>query len=911
MHLVTLPMASMPDKVRRPMRRFLNQWLLGRRYAYQRLAEGASTQTILDDLQAGLLPDAIVAATALQAAHRLSHPSGRYADHCRKQLSGPLPARLADEAAFLASVVPAADGRQPALHPLPAIKLYTEAGRLWADIRLSVPGAELSWAQSVPLDVPQPWRAQLIRYFTPAVHERRVLSRPCVAHLSWDGGKLAVDVWLPRMRQAVTAPAVTEVNAGSRFWEVSLPKAAAAAALIVGPALPAVAADYTVRQGDTLSSIARAHVGPSATWHSVFQANRDHLHNPHRIYPGMVLHLPGSTAAVPSGGLVVRPGDTLFRLAQRHLGNGAKWTVLWQANKGHLHSPHMIYAGTPLHLPGQAATAAAPAPHHAPAATAHKPATKPAPHAAHKPATKPAPQAAHKPATKPAPHAPTHTAHQPATKPAVRPIGVKPPQLPAKPPATASQPTTPLTPTMEPAAPLTPTTSMAPAYTPPMAPVNGAQAKPLEPASMTPAEPLVPAAARAGDPLEAAPPSSLTSQSGEPWRSTPIIQPASPAQPAAAKPAPAKPAAARPPAAKPAPVAAKPAIRPVPQAAKPPAKPAAKPAAPKPAAVAHAPAKPAAKPPVTPPAKPAAKPTAATPIQPAAPLADAPVSLQPGPPTEIEQPMTPPADPQAAAPLETLPPEPVAAVVTPAEPAATPAVTSAIPTGSGELRPPAMTRAFAAPFRTHVSLLYNPLSYKEDLASQDLSAAGSITQAIGAEAGWRLADPVELAGSYVYNSYRIDREGGEAAVRSENHGRLMGYYVLPLNQNLELGFGAGAQLSTYGTSATAPAAGREADLFDASYQRVMVQTEAKVGYQPVRDMPLTLSANLGVMPFGAVMQTQAMLPSTLWGVSYGVGARYSIMGVAIQAQYLGQQVMGTSYQQGNDVLRVGLGYEFR
>jgi hypothetical protein len=35
------------------------------------------------------------------------------------------------------------------------------------------------------------------------------------------------------------------------------------------------------------------------------------------------------------------------------------------------------------------------------------------------------------------------------------------------------------------------------------------------------------------------------------------------------------------------------------------------------------------------------------------------------------------------------------------------------------------------------------------------------------------------------------------------------------------------------------------------------------------------------------------------------------MGVAIQAQYLGQQVMGDKYQQGNDVLRVGLGYEFR
>jgi hypothetical protein len=353
----------------------------------------------------------------------------------------------------------------------------------------------------------------------------------------------------------------------------------------------------------------------------------------------------------------------------------------------------------------------------------------------------------------------------------------------------------------------------------------------------------------------------------------------------------------------------------LPQAAKPPAKPAKPPAKPattqakkptppkpaphagKPATVAHAPAKPPAKPAVRPPVTPPAKPVAPVAVQPLAP-----VNVEPNPPmlTEIPTPAAPNPEPASAS--ET---------VSQAVPTVAPEQPSGIPTGTGQLRPPTMARAFAPPFSTHLSLLYNPLSYKEDLATQDLQAAGSITQAVGAEAGWRLADPVELAGSYVYNSYRLDREGGEASTRSENHGRLMGYYVLPLSQNLELGFGAGAQLSTYATSGAAPAEGRTADLFDASYQRVMVQTEAKVGYQPVRDLPLTLSAGAGVMPWGTVMQSEQMLPTSLWGFSYTAGVRYSIMGVALEARYMGQQILGDKYQQGNDMLRLGLGYEFR
>jgi nucleoid-associated protein YgaU len=49
---------------------------------------------------------------------------------------------------------------------------------------------------------------------------------------------------------------------------------------------------YTVSSGDTLSKIARHFYNDSNEWQRIFNANRDVLSNPDRIYPGQHLRIP-------------------------------------------------------------------------------------------------------------------------------------------------------------------------------------------------------------------------------------------------------------------------------------------------------------------------------------------------------------------------------------------------------------------------------------------------------------------------------------------------------------------------------------------------------------------------------------------------------------------------------------------
>ena len=49
---------------------------------------------------------------------------------------------------------------------------------------------------------------------------------------------------------------------------------------------------YTVAKGDTLSHIAKHFYGKAGRWREIFEANRDQLDDPDRIYPGQVLKIP-------------------------------------------------------------------------------------------------------------------------------------------------------------------------------------------------------------------------------------------------------------------------------------------------------------------------------------------------------------------------------------------------------------------------------------------------------------------------------------------------------------------------------------------------------------------------------------------------------------------------------------------
>lgn len=60
-----------------------------------------------------------------------------------------------------------------------------------------------------------------------------------------------------------------------------------------GPAAaPAAAKTHTVKAGDTLSAIAKQHLGSAGAYMKIFELNKDQLTDPDKIKPGQVLRLP-------------------------------------------------------------------------------------------------------------------------------------------------------------------------------------------------------------------------------------------------------------------------------------------------------------------------------------------------------------------------------------------------------------------------------------------------------------------------------------------------------------------------------------------------------------------------------------------------------------------------------------------
>lgn len=94
--------------------------------------------------------------------------------------------------------------------------------------------------------------------------------------------------------------------------------------------------DYTVKRGDSLWKIADRLLGDGARFREIFDLNRRVMDQPDFILPGMVLKVPHEVTT-PEGDrpveeYVVQPGDTLSEIAETTLGDPMRYPELFEAS---------------------------------------------------------------------------------------------------------------------------------------------------------------------------------------------------------------------------------------------------------------------------------------------------------------------------------------------------------------------------------------------------------------------------------------------------------------------------------------------------------------------------------------------------------------------------------------------------
>ena len=93
--------------------------------------------------------------------------------------------------------------------------------------------------------------------------------------------------------------------------------------------------DHVVKPGESLWSIAEDHFGDGARYKEIAELNRDLLGGqPSFLEPGWVLKLPAVNGGAPAHAYTVQPTDTLSEIAQEQLGDADRWPEIYQASTG-------------------------------------------------------------------------------------------------------------------------------------------------------------------------------------------------------------------------------------------------------------------------------------------------------------------------------------------------------------------------------------------------------------------------------------------------------------------------------------------------------------------------------------------------------------------------------------------------
>lgn len=124
------------------------------------------------------------------------------------------------------------------------------------------------------------------------------------------------------------------------------------------------AVEVTVQPGQSLSELARLHLGHENRWPLLLQANRDRLRDADEVYAGMKLRLPSpgeqpvsqpTTVSVTqrrgSKTYVVRSGDNLSSIARVTMGDSKHYKAIFVANRNRLRSEDDLTVGQELIIP--------------------------------------------------------------------------------------------------------------------------------------------------------------------------------------------------------------------------------------------------------------------------------------------------------------------------------------------------------------------------------------------------------------------------------------------------------------------------------------------------------------------------------------------------------------------------------
>ena len=133
----------------------------------------------------------------------------------------------------------------------------------------------------------------------------------------------------------------------ARLVPAQPPAPVAPAVAPVNPAKPNV---VTVKRGDSLWKLAEQHLGRGLRWHDLLSANPGIL-DPNRIVAGSRIVLPASISTLRTATkFTVRAGDTLSQVAQTQLGHASYAACIASANPT-IRDANLIYAGQILLLP--------------------------------------------------------------------------------------------------------------------------------------------------------------------------------------------------------------------------------------------------------------------------------------------------------------------------------------------------------------------------------------------------------------------------------------------------------------------------------------------------------------------------------------------------------------------------------